>query len=47
MGTTGDTGMPVGLTLAGRVYDGPWLLRLAAAIEATGRRRAPPARTRL
>jgi amidase len=40
-----DTGMPVGLTLAGRAYDDTRLLRLAAAIEATGRRRTQPART--
>lgn len=45
MGTMGDTGMPVGLTLAGRAYDDTRLLRLAAAIEATGQRRTPPART--
>ncbi|MFJ6015773.1 amidase [Streptomyces sp. NPDC092952] len=45
MGTMTDTGMPVGLTFAGRAYDDNALLRLAAAFEATGRRRAEPPRT--
>ena len=45
MGTMADTGMPVGLTLAGRAYDDVVLLRLAAAFEATGTRRAVPPRT--
>jgi amidase len=45
MGTMADTGMPVGLTFAGRAYDDAALLRLAAAFEATGRRRTPPPRT--
>ncbi|MFE7463161.1 amidase [Streptomyces sp. NPDC057499] len=45
MGTMADTGMPVGLTFAGRAYDDNALLRLAAAFEATGRRRAEPPRT--
>ncbi|MFW6188434.1 MAG: amidase family protein, partial [Actinomycetota bacterium] len=45
MGTMADTGMPVGLTLAGRAYDDAALLRLAAAFEATGARRTPPPRT--
>jgi amidase len=42
MGTMADTGMPVGLTIAGRAYDDTQLLRLAAAIEATGQRRTQP-----
>jgi amidase len=45
LGTMADTGMPVGLTLAGRAYDDTALLRLAAAFEATGRRRTAPPRT--
>lgn len=45
MGTMSDTGMPVGLTIAGRAYDDTALLRLAAAFEATGRRRTSPPRT--
>ncbi|GAA3774309.1 hypothetical protein GCM10022240_27640 [Microbacterium kribbense] len=45
MGTMADTGMPVGLTLAGRAYDDTALLALAAAFEATGRRRTEPPRT--
>jgi amidase len=45
MGTMDDTGMPVGLTIAGRAYDDVALLRLAAAVEATGARRAAPPRT--
>lgn len=45
MGTMTDTGMPVGLTLAGRAYDDTVLLRLAAAFEATGNRRTSPPRT--
>ncbi|HZN83354.1 MAG TPA: amidase, partial [Mycobacterium sp.] len=45
MGTMDDTGMPVGLTIAGRAYDDVALLRLAAAFEATGARRAAPPRT--
>jgi amidase len=45
MGTMPDTGMPVGLTLAGRAYDDVALLSLAAAFEATGSRRTPPPRT--
>ncbi len=45
MGTMADTGMPVGLTVAGRAYDDTALLALAAAFEATGRRRTPPPRT--
>ena len=45
MGTMDDTGMPVGLTIAGRAYDDVALLRLAAAFEATGARRTAPPRT--
>ena len=45
MGTMDDTGMPVGLTVAGRAYDDTALLRLGAAIEATRPRRTPPPRT--
>ncbi|MEZ2390052.1 amidase [bacterium RCC_150] len=45
MGTMSDIGMPVGLTFAGRAYDDPALLALAAAFEATGRRRTAPPRT--
>jgi amidase len=42
MGTMADTGMPVGLTIAGRAWDDTALLRLAAAFEATGERRTAP-----
>ncbi|MDH2412600.1 amidase [Nocardioides sp. CER19] len=45
MGTMADTGMPVGLTVAGRPYDDTSLLRLGVAIEATGERRTEPPRT--
>lgn len=45
MGTMADTGMPVGLTFAGRAYDDARLLRIAAAFEATGDRRREPPRT--
>jgi amidase len=45
MGTMVDIGMPVGLTFAGRAYDDTALLALAAAFEATGRRRTEPPRT--
>ena len=45
MGLAGDIAMPVGLTFAGRAYSDTALLRLAAAFEATGRRRVPPPRT--
>jgi amidase len=45
MGTMPDTGMPVGLTIAGRAYDDNALLELAAAVEALGPRRTPPRRT--
>ncbi|GAB3614180.1 amidase [Humibacter ginsengisoli] len=45
MGTLSDIGMPVGLTFAGRAYDDTALLALAAAFEASGRRRTTPPRT--
>lgn len=45
MGTMEDTGMPIGLTFAGRAYDDNRLLALAAAFEKTGQRRTPPPRT--
>ena len=45
MGTMPDTGMPVGLTIAGRAWADTDLLHLAAAVEATRPRRTPPPRT--
>lgn len=45
MGAMTDTGMPVGLTFAGRAYDDNALLTLAAAFEKTGDRRTVPPRT--
>jgi amidase len=45
IGTMADTGMPVGLTLAGRGYDDNRLLSLAAAFEALRVRRTEPGRT--
>ena len=45
MGTMADTGMPVGLTIAGAAWTDTDLLRLAAAVEATRPRRTPPPRT--
>ncbi|MFD2674771.1 amidase [Gulosibacter bifidus] len=45
MGTMADTGMPVGLTIAGRAYDDNELLRYGAAFEAIRPRRTPPPRT--
>jgi amidase len=45
MGTMTDTGMPVGLTIAGRAYDDTALLRYAAAVEARAPRRTVPSRT--
>lgn len=45
MGVMSDTGMPVGLTFAGKAYSDNELLRLAAAFEATGSRRVAPPRT--
>lgn len=44
MGTMGDIGMPVGLTIAGRAYDDNNLLRFASAFEAIRPRRTPPPR---
>lgn len=44
MGVMADTGMPAGLTFAGRAYDDSRLLALAAAFEATGNWRAAPPR---
>ena len=44
MGTMSDTGMPVGLTFAGRAWHDSQLLRLGAAYEATGNRRTAPPR---
>jgi amidase len=45
MGTMDDTGMPVGLTVAGPAYSDTTLLRLARSIEATRARRVAPPRT--
>ena len=45
MGTMPDIGMPIGLTFAGRGWDDNRLLTIAAAFEATGRRRTEPPRT--
>ena len=45
MGIMADTGMPAGLTFAGRGWDDTRLLSLAAAFEATGRYRMAPPRT--
>ncbi|MEN0084492.1 MAG: amidase [Leifsonia sp.] len=45
MGTMSDTGMPVGLTFAGRAYDDNALLALAAAFERLAPRRTAPPRT--
>ncbi|WP_030767721.1 MULTISPECIES: amidase [unclassified Streptomyces] len=45
MGTMADSGMPVGLTFAGRAYDDNALLTLASAFESTGSRRTVPPRT--
>lgn len=45
MGTMPDTGMPVGITFAGRSYDDVRLLRVAAAFEASGHRRTEPPST--
>ncbi|SFS14587.1 amidase [Agrococcus baldri] len=45
MGTMADTGMPVGLTIAGRPHEDERVLRLALAIEALRPRRTTPART--
>ncbi|WP_062292467.1 amidase [Demequina phytophila] len=45
MGTMRSSGMPVGLTFAGRAYDDDRLLTLGAAYESVAPRRVPPART--
>ncbi|MFC8680081.1 amidase [Microbacterium ureisolvens] len=45
MGTMGDIGMPVGLTIAGRAYSDADLLAWAAAFEALRPRRTAPPRT--
>ena len=45
MGTMTDTGMPVGVTLAGPAYADARLMQLAAAVAALGARRSPPPRT--
>ncbi|MDX1871356.1 amidase [Mycolicibacterium sp. 120266] len=45
MSTMADTGMPVGLTLAGAAYSDTALLRLARSVEALRARRVSPART--
>lgn len=45
MGMMADINMPVGLTFAGRAYSDNTLLAFAAAFEATGPYRCPPART--
>ena len=45
MGRMEDTGMPMGLTFAGRAHDDAALLQLALAFEATGPHRSPPPRT--
>ncbi|WP_166821526.1 amidase [Brevibacterium limosum] len=48
MGTMADTGIPVGLTIAGRGWDDSALIEIAAAFEATGdRREVPPRAPRL
>lgn len=44
MGVMEDTGMPAGLTFAGRGWDDNALLQLACAFEATGRYRQTPPR---
>lgn len=45
MGIMSDTGMPVGLTFAGKAYDDANLLRFAYAFEQSGQRRQVPPRT--
>ena len=42
MGIMADTGMPVGLTFAGKAYDDSRLLSLASAYESTGSKRVIP-----
>jgi amidase len=44
MGVMADTGMPAGLTFAGRGWDDPALLQLACGFEATGQWRMRPPR---
>lgn len=45
MGAMADTGMPVGLTLAGPAYSDTTLLQLARSLEAARARRVTPSRT--
>ena len=45
MGQMADTGMPAGLTFAGRGWDDVALLQLASAFESLGPHRSPPPRT--
>jgi amidase len=45
MGTMDDTGMPVGLTIAGPAYSDTRLVRLAEAVVGLGTRRTTPPRT--
>lgn len=45
MGTMADTGMPVGLTIAGPAYSDSRLVQLGSAIAALGERRTAPPRT--
>jgi len=45
MGLMADTGMPAGLTFAGRGWEDAQLLQIACAFEATGTYRSPPPRT--
>ncbi|KAA0102189.1 amidase [Mycolicibacterium sp. P1-18] len=45
MGTMADTGMPVGLTMAGAAYADTTLLRLARSVDAIRARRVAPPRT--
>jgi amidase len=45
MGVMADTGMPIGLTFAGKAYDDSMLLSLASAYESTGSKRVIPRRT--
>lgn len=45
MGTMADTGMPVGLTIAGPAYSDTRLVQLGAAVAGLGARRTAPGRT--
>ena len=45
MGTMADTGMPVGLTIAGAAHDDTRLVQVAAAVTALRERRRSPSRT--